>query len=159
MTDAAEFLPWWILFLSYLAHDSRPQAWERVKTNAPITSQSSQLNVMEYGMLLRLVAHMNRILIWYRPINIQERTKGRGFCKRKKILGCVWTFTDLFLSNLIWWQISVNSAVWMTLTFTQDHSCMKKQNVWCSFFSTIFFNKFIWNSVHCCDFLVCWRLY
>ena len=144
MTDAAEFLPWWILFLSYLAHDSRPQAWERVKTNAPITSQSSQLNVMEYGMLLRLVVHMNLIPIWYCPINIQERTKGRGVCKRKTILGCAWIFTDQFLSNLIWWQISVNSAGWYQ--FEWPWPSLKITVLWKSeMFGVHFFHNFSMN--------------
>ena len=46
--------------------------------------------------------------------------------------------------------------VWQTLTFIQSHSCMRKQNLWCSCSHT-FFHWNSWNLMCCHDLLVCWN--
>ena len=46
-------------------------------------------------------------------------------------LACIRTFTQQFLSNLVWWQTPPNCIclipVWMTLTSTQGHNYVRKQ--------------------------------
>ena len=53
--------------------DSRTQGCKTAKTSVPGVLQSSQLNLMEFGILLQLAGLMNFILILFCLIDVQER--------------------------------------------------------------------------------------
>ena len=64
-------------------------------------------------------------------------------------LACVRSFTHRFVSNMVKRWTTLTSSfitVWMTLTFIQDHSCMRKQTLLYSF-SRKFSNWFLLNAV------------
>ena len=85
--------------------DSRSQKWEKAKTFLLIISQNVQSVLIELGILLRLVGVMNLILILSGLFNIQGKEPYLyNFIRKKSLtLACNQTFTDWFLSILVWW--------------------------------------------------------
>ena len=113
--------------------DSRSQQCEKVQTSATIILQSFQSMWMEFAILLRLAGVVNLTLI-HSKFKGENPTYVILFKKKKKqqqtilTFSYIQTFTDQFLSNLVWWWKPLCSSVWMTLTFIQGHSCMRNRN-------------------------------
>ena len=83
--------------------DSRSQECEKT-TSAPIISQSFQSAWMEFCILLRLVSVMKHVLILFCPFNVQERGPYLcDFITQTLTLVHIQTFSNQFLSNLVWW--------------------------------------------------------
>ena len=81
---------------------SRSQECEKAKTSAPVISQSFQSFWMEFGILWRLVGVRSLIFSLF---SIQGRKiYVHDFPGEKKLpFACIQTFTEWFLSNLVWW--------------------------------------------------------
>ena len=74
---------------------------------------------MEFGMLLKLVSVMNLMFILSSPIICKEENPTLDYFIQKtktknnpSTLDCIWTFTDQFLSNWVWWSTPLKCTVW-----------------------------------------------
>ena len=81
----------------------------KAKTYMPVISQSSQTILKEYGSVLSHVDLINSVFIWSFLKHIQEKT---DFVNKNVNLTWLLTFTDWFVSNLVWRWTPLNSTFW-----------------------------------------------
>ena len=134
-------------------------------TSFPVISYSYQWIWMGFDMLLRLVGLMNVILTLFHLIDIQGKESNLGDLVNKtttKItLTYIQTFTDQFLSNLVWWYTPLNlySLITMQITWppfkVTGAIVIRGSRYLCTHFLHNFCNQFEWNLVCCHDMLVC----
>ena len=77
----------------------------------------------------------------------REKTQLSGCLPKNLMLACFWTFTDQFVSNLVWWQTPLNCVVWYQFDWPWPSfkvTVARKQKLLHSF-SHKFLSQFGWN--------------
>ena len=113
-----------------------------------------------------MVQYCNLLVWWISHLFVDVQCKFKWESHRVILLtnfkiGLCADIYDWFLSVMVWWQIplySTSLSVWMTLSFFQGHSCVRKQTVPC-LFSCKFHSQLRWHLECCHDLLVCWSSY
>ena len=92
---------------------------------------------------------------WYsRERTLHKRSRSKNVCIG--FYSNIWRLISFKLYMMIETiELCILISVWMTLTFIQDHSCMRNKKCWCPF-SRKFVCPFGLNSVCCHNLLVYW---
>ena len=115
--------------------DLRTHKCKKAKASAPIISQSCQLIWMEFGILLRLLYLISRILILLWLINIQGREPYLCDSIDKKLYNGLFirTCTDQFLANLVWCALHFAISLDNLDLHSKSQLYEKSKNLQCPF--------------------------
>ena len=141
MIDAIELYMLILTSLTDLDLGSRSQGCKKAKTSAPVISQKFSFDMDSIFSFYRVHSVFNgeiaTLVIFKKQTN---NTFSIGLCS--DLCWLIFFKLDVMIETT---KLYFLISVWLTLTFIQDHSCVRYQRLWCPF-PQQFCCQFGWNS-------------